>query len=88
MSDQQATGTSDPTYNVIAVVYHALQGAETIQKYLDDQGTDDELRTYFQQVQAGVPAGGRHGQKGLLVQRIENEHFVRRSGCGRRRPPP
>jgi uncharacterized protein YqeY len=73
MSDQQATGTSDPTYNVISVVYHALQGAETIQKYLDDQGTDDELRQFFQQVQQGYRRAADMG-KGLLVQRIEHEH--------------
>ncbi len=73
MSDQQATGTSDPTYNVIAVVYHALQGAETIQKYLDDQGTDDELRQFFQQVQQGYRRAADMG-KNLLVQRIEHEH--------------
>ena len=40
MSDQAATGTSDPTYDVISVVYHALQGAETIQRYLD-RGSDE-----------------------------------------------
>jgi len=73
MSDQQATGTSDPTYNVIAVVYHALQGAETIQKYLDDQGTDDELRQFLQQVQQGYRRAADMGKK-LLVQRIEHEH--------------
>lgn len=73
MSDQQATGTSDPTYNVISVVYHALQGAETIQKYLDDPGTDDELRHYFEQVQAGFRRAADMG-KNLLVQRIEHEH--------------
>ena len=73
MSDQQATGTADPTFNIISVVYHALQGAETIQKYLDDEGTDDELRTYFQQVQQGYRRAADMG-KGLLVQRIEHEH--------------
>ena len=73
MSDQQATGTSDPTYNVISVVYHALQGAETIQKYLDDAGTDDELKTYFQQVQQGYRRAADGGKK-LLVQRIDHEH--------------
>ena len=73
MSDQQATGTSDPTYNVIAVVYHALQGAETIQKYLDDAGTEDELRTYFAQVQQGYRRAADMGKQ-LLVQRIEHEH--------------
>jgi len=73
MSDQSVTGTSDPTYNVISVVYHALQGAETIQKYLDDAGTDDELRTYFQQVQMGYRRAADMGKQ-LLVHRIEHAH--------------
>lgn len=73
MSDQAATGTSDPTYNVIAVVYHALQGAETIQKYLDDSDTDEELKTYFQQVQQGYKRAAEMGKQ-LMVQRIEHEH--------------
>lgn len=73
MSDQQATGTSDPTYDVISVVYHALQGAETIQKYLDDASTDEGLRTYFQQVQQGYRRAGELGKQ-LLVERIEHEH--------------
>jgi hypothetical protein len=73
MSDQQATGTSDPTYNVISVVYHALQGAETIQKYLDDAGTEEELRSFFAQVQQGYRRAADMGKQ-LLVQRIEHEH--------------
>ena len=73
MSDQQATGTTDPTFNVISVVYHALQGAETIQMYLDDQGTDDELRQFFQQVQQGYRRAADMGKQ-LLVQRIEHDH--------------
>lgn len=73
MSDQRATGTSDPTYNVISVVYHALQGAETIQMYIDDPETDDELKTFFGQVQQGYRRAAEMG-KALLVQRIEHEH--------------
>lgn len=73
MSDQAATGTSDPTYNVVSVVYHALQGAETIQQYLDDAGTDDELRTFFTQVQQGYKRAAEMGKQ-LMVQRIEHEH--------------
>jgi hypothetical protein len=73
MSDQQATGTIDPTYNVISVVYHALQGAETIQKYLDDVGTEKELRDYFTSVQQGYRRAADMGKQ-LLVQRIEHEH--------------
>lgn len=73
MSDQAATGTSDPTYNVIAVVYHALQGAETIQKYLDGSETDEELKTFFTQVQQGYKRAAEMGKQ-LMVQRIEHEH--------------
>lgn len=73
MSDQQATGTSDPTYNVISVVYHALQDAETIQKYLDDAGTSDELRTFFTQVQQGYRRTADMGKQ-LLVNQIDHEH--------------
>jgi hypothetical protein len=36
----QDTGTSDELYNLVSVLYHALQGAETIGKYIDD--VDDE----------------------------------------------
>jgi hypothetical protein len=73
MSDQQATGTSDPTYNLISVVYHALQGAETIQDYLDDGGSDEELLNYFRQVQQGYRRAAEMGKQ-LLVTRIEHEH--------------
>jgi hypothetical protein len=73
MSDQQATGTSDPTYDLISVIYHALQGAETIQKYLDDGGSDDELLNFFRQVQQGYRRASDMGKQ-LLVQRIEHEH--------------
>lgn len=73
MSDQQATGTPDPTYNVISVVYHALQGAETIQQYLDDAGVDEELKTYFQQVQQGYRRAADMGKQ-HLVKLIDHEH--------------
>lgn len=73
MSDQQATGTSDPTYNVLSVVYHALQGAETIQQYLDGSDVDEELKTFFSQVQQGYRRAAEMGKQ-LLVQRIEHEH--------------
>ncbi|HEX2063078.1 MAG TPA: hypothetical protein VHE80_01515 [Acidimicrobiales bacterium] len=72
MSDQQVTGTSDPAYDIISVVYHALQGAETIQKYLDDAGTEDELRQYFEQVQQGYRRAVDMG-KPLLAARIGQE---------------
>jgi hypothetical protein len=34
------TGTSNPEYNLISVLYHALQGADLYQKYASDAGSD------------------------------------------------
>jgi len=43
-----ATGTRDETYDVISIVYHALQGAENCDIYAED-AERDELRQFFQQ---------------------------------------
>jgi hypothetical protein len=43
-----ATGTRDETYDVISIVYHALQGAENCDIYAEDS-EQDELRQFFQQ---------------------------------------
>jgi hypothetical protein len=52
-SAAQATGTKDDTYNLVSVLYHALQGAETAQHYLQDaeQADDQELVQFFREVQ-------------------------------------
>ena len=42
------TGTRDETYDIIAVLYHALQGAENCELYADDAEDDQELRQYFE----------------------------------------
>ena len=49
---EQATGTKDETYNLVSVLYHALQGAETAQQYLQDatQAGDQELVQFFREV--------------------------------------
>ena len=41
----QHTGTRDATYDVVSILYHALQGAETYQQYIQDaeQRGDQEL---------------------------------------------
>jgi hypothetical protein len=44
----QQTGTRNQTYDVIAVLYHALQGAENCQTYIRD-AQDDQLRRFFEQ---------------------------------------
>jgi hypothetical protein len=45
------TGTSNPTYNLVSVLYHALQGAENYEKYANDAGSDQELASFFREVQ-------------------------------------
>jgi hypothetical protein len=45
------TGTSNPTYNLVSVLYHALQGADLYQKYASDAGSDQDLANFFREVQ-------------------------------------
>lgn len=42
------TGTRDETYDIIAVLYHALQGAENCELYAEDAEDDQELRQFFE----------------------------------------
>ena len=50
---QNATGTPDATYNLISILYHALQGAETYEQYIRDaqQRGNNDLAQFFQEVQ-------------------------------------
>jgi rubrerythrin len=45
------TGTSNPTYNLVSVLYHALQGAEIYEKYASDAGSDQDLANFFREIQ-------------------------------------
>jgi hypothetical protein len=53
-SAAQATGTRDDTYDLVSVLYHALQGAETAQRYIHDaeRAGDQELVQFFREAQA------------------------------------
>jgi hypothetical protein len=50
---EHKTGVKDEVYNVVSVLYHALQGGETSMQYLQDaQGAGDQrLMQFFQEVQ-------------------------------------
>ena len=52
MATQGNTGTDDVTYNVISIIYHALQGADLYEQYISDaqQAGDQELADFFRQV--------------------------------------
>ncbi len=46
-NSSQSTGTRNETYDVISVMYHALQGAENCQTYMRD-AKDGQARDFFQ----------------------------------------
>jgi rubrerythrin len=49
----RVTGVRDEHYNLVSILYHALQGAETYDTYIRNaEGADDqELAQFFRQVQ-------------------------------------
>jgi hypothetical protein len=51
---ERVTGTPDEQYDLVSVLYHALQGGETSEQYIEDArgAGDEELATFFEQVQA------------------------------------
>ncbi|MDQ3653197.1 MAG: hypothetical protein M3458_23525 [Acidobacteriota bacterium] len=53
MADSQGnTGTQDVHYNLVSILYHALQGAETYEQYINDarQGGNQEVAQFFSEV--------------------------------------
>jgi hypothetical protein len=46
------TGTRDKTYDLVSILYHALQGAETDDRYIQDaeQNGDQELAQFLRDV--------------------------------------
>jgi rubrerythrin len=50
---EQVTGVRDEHYDVVSILYHALQGAETYQTYITDaeRAGDQELVQFFREVQ-------------------------------------
>jgi hypothetical protein len=71
MASDQAPGTRDVTYDLISVIYHALQGGDTAHTYIRDAETagDHELAGFFQEVeQQSQQLAAR--VKELLAQRL------------------
>lgn len=50
---EQATKTPDPIYNLVSVLYHALEGGQVYDQYIRDaeREGDDELAQFFRDVQ-------------------------------------
>jgi hypothetical protein len=69
---QGQTGETDENYNLISVLYHALQGAETISQYLRDaqQADDEELVAFFEETKTAYIERANEAKQ-LLVTRLE-----------------
>lgn len=46
---QSTTGTRDVTYDLVSILYHALEGADTYDQYISDaeQSGDQDLAQFF-----------------------------------------
>ncbi len=77
MSDagQGSTGTPDPHYNLVSVLYHALEGGSTIDRYISDarEAGDDDLAEFLGQVKQGYVRTAEQAKQ-LLVARVEHSH--------------
>jgi len=67
-----ATGQRDEHYDVISVLYHALQAAETVQQYIADakQAKDDELLSFFEETAEEYKARAAQAKE-LLAARLD-----------------
>jgi hypothetical protein len=72
MPDIDPAETQDHEYALVSVLYHALQGAQACEQYVDDaeRAGDDELASFFQNcVQEQQQRAARAKQ--LLVSRMD-----------------
>jgi hypothetical protein len=71
MTVKANTGTQDTLYNLFSIIYHALQGAETYEKYIADaeQGGDMELAQFFRDVRDQNTKRAEQGKQ-LLTTRL------------------
>lgn len=53
-SASQTTGATNVTYDLVSVLYHCLDGAQTFEKYVQDakQSGDQNLVQFFQTAQS------------------------------------
>ena len=81
MTTKANTGTQDTTYNLLSVLYHALQGAETYEIYINDaeQKGDTELAQFFRDVRDQNVERAERGKK-LLAARLGQSQTQGQSG--------
>jgi rubrerythrin len=72
-SENAVTKTADVHYNLISVLYHALEGATTYETYVQDaqECNDEELRQFFQEVKEQRTQLAERAKK-LLAKRLSD----------------
>jgi hypothetical protein len=70
-TNARSTGIKDEHYDVVSVLYHTLQGADTCTTYLQDaeQSGDQDLVQFFREAQGTYRQLAERG-KTLLRQRL------------------
>lgn len=70
-AQRTVTNTPDPHYDLISILYHALEGAQTSARYVADanQVGDQELAQFFTQAQQNQVACADRAKQ-LLVRRL------------------
>jgi hypothetical protein len=61
------TRTGNPEYNLVSVLYHALQGADLYQQYASDAGSDQDLANFFREVQQQEQQRAERAKKLLAI---------------------
>jgi hypothetical protein len=71
------TGTRDITYDVISVIYHALQGAETTLMYIQDaeQAGDEEVDLFLKETLHENRERARAGKR-LLAKLLNDQNLM------------
>lgn len=63
------TGASDPTYDLVSILYHCLESAYTCEQYVQDAQGDQELAQFFQQCVQSNRQGAEKAKQ-LLARRL------------------
>jgi len=82
-NSQGDTGTRDITYDLVSVIYHALQGAETTALYISDarQEGNSELEQFFTQAKDEYQARADRAKE-LLTAHLGSQQTRGASGGG------
>jgi hypothetical protein len=77
-NSQGDTGTRDITYDLVSVIYHALQGAETTALYIADaeQEGNQELAAFFRE------AKDEYQRRGDRAKQLLASHLGSQQGRG------